>query len=408
MGKILPTKITKVLLLEGIHPVAAEKFKQYGFEVEQISGKLEDDELKKKLKEVNIIGVRSKTKLSPEVLDCAENLLCIGSYTKDAQQTNYNYAMKIGIPVFASPFAHARSVAELILAEMIALSRMTLDHTLTLHKKGWKKTATGCFEVRGKTLGIIGYGHVGSQLSVMAESFGMNVLFYDIRTVLAHGNATSVSLEQLLSSSNFISLHATDIKENSLMIGEKEFKTMKKGTFFLNASAGKLVDYDALAEAIKSKHIAGCAIDAHINEPLDNGDDNFDSPLRNLKNTILTPHIGGGTQEGQEDIGNEVTEKIINYVKHGMTVGTVNFPVIDIERNENSKVSRIVNIHQNVPGVLKNLNNLLTDSNVEGQYLGVKSTIGYCVIDVSGGRVDEIVEAMSKMETVLTVRNLDE
>eukprot|EP01080_Neovahlkampfia_damariscottae_P009142 gene9142-1230_t len=409
MGKTLPPKIKKVLLLEGIHSDAADKFKQYGIEVECLTETLPEEELKQKIKDVNIIGVRSKTKLSKEVLDCAENLYCIGSYTKNARQTNYDYSMKLGVPVFNSPFAHARSVAELILAEMIALSRMTLDHTETLHNKGWKKTATGCYEVRGKTLGIIGYGHVGSQLSVMAESFGMNVLFYDIRTVLAHGNATSVSLEQLLSSSNFISLHAADIDENKNMIGEKEFKTMQKGTFFLNASAGRLVDYNALAEAIKSKHIAGCAVDAHVDEPLDNGEDNFESPLRNLKNTILTPHIGGGTQEGQEDIANDVTEKIINYLQYGITVGAMNFPIIDIERNEDSKIQRLAIIHQNVPGVMKNLNNILENYNVEGQYLGVKSTTGYCVIDVSGEKsVNEIIDLIGKMDTVLTVRNLDE
>jgi D-3-phosphoglycerate dehydrogenase / 2-oxoglutarate reductase len=286
---MVQNKKIKVLLLEGVHESAVTKFKNFGCEVEQ-SGKLSEDELLEKIKEINIIGVRSKTVLSKKVLDSASNLYCIGSYTLNAKQTDLEHAMKLGIPVFNSPFAHARSVAELILAEMIILSRKVIDHYQILNEGGWMKTSKGCYEVRGKTLGIIGYGHVGTQLSVLAESMGMIVQFYDIRTVLAHGNAIAVTLDQLLSSSNFISVHASDIQENKLLIGKEEFSKMKKGTFFLNASAGRLVDYEALAECIKSEHIAGCAIDAHMDEPLQFVD-KFTTVLQHLPNTILTPHV---------------------------------------------------------------------------------------------------------------------
>lgn len=304
-----------------------------------------------KIKDVHIVGIRSKTQVAKRVLENASKLLAVGCFCIGTDQVDLEAAERLGIPVFNSPFANTRSVAELIIAEVVCLSRKLFDVSKGCHEGRWLKSAVGCHEIRGKTLGIIGYGHIGSQLSVLAESQGMNVIFYDIIPVLPLGNSTPCkSLEEVLSNADFVTLHVPKSPQTANMIGEKEIKLMKKGAYLLNASRGTVVDLQALANALHSGHLAGAAIDVYPKEPKANGV-GFETPLQNCPNTILTPHIGGSTEEAQQMIGEEVATALIKLVKSGSTVNAVNFPNLEVPFTPSSH--RILNVHKNVPGVLR-------------------------------------------------------
>lgn len=346
----------KILLLENINQVAVKMLTRQGFEVEVHSKALPEDVLIEKIKEVHAIGIRSKTKLTEKVLSHAKNLLAIGCFCIGTNQVDLEYTSKHAVAVFNSPFSNSRSVAELIIGEIITLSRQLGDRNREMHTGSWNKVSRGCYEIRGKTLGIVGYGHIGSQLSVLAEAMGMNVIFYDVLQLMPLGTARAVSsLDELLQNSDFVTLHVPETTETMNMVREREISLMKPGSFLLNASRGSVVDIHALASALKSGHLAGAAIDVYPQEPLTNGD-GFMSELQNCPNTILTPHIGGSTEEAQRMIGVEVATAITKCILNGCTFGAVNYPELDlrlVEVTKGEKTVRVVNTHRNVPGVLK-------------------------------------------------------
>eukprot|EP00164_Ancoracysta_twista_P000826 GFYU01001090.1.p1 GENE.GFYU01001090.1~~GFYU01001090.1.p1 ORF type:complete len:443 (+),score=127.94 GFYU01001090.1:40-1329(+) len=388
----------KILLMENVHANGVKLLKDQGFQVEAVA-KLDPETLKQKIREVHAIGVRSKTQLTAELLAEAKNLLCVGCFCIGTDQTDLVYTEKSGIPVFNAPFSNTRSVAELVLAEMVCLARQIGDRSREMHEGVWNKVSKGCYEIRGKTLGIVGYGHVGSQVSVLAESCGMRVIYYDTVPKLAHGNASQVAtLDELLTSSDFVTLHVPLTEATKNMIGEKELNLMKKGAYFLNLARGQVVDLPALAAALNSGHIAGCAVDVYPKEPAGNGP-GWENPLQGCPNTILTPHIGGSTEEAQAAIGVEVAHKLVSYINFGSTVGAVNFPELEIPST--GKGTRIINIHKNEPGVLMKINEILANcgANVNSQVLGTTNEIGYylCKIEESklGPQVRDQIAAMS-------------
>ncbi|KAJ3198695.1 Phosphoglycerate dehydrogenase ser3 [Dinochytrium kinnereticum] len=324
-------------------------------QVECFAKALPEDQLKEKIKDVHAIGLRSKTQLTKEVLQEAKELLVIGCFCIGTNQVNLEYAASRGIAVFNSPFSNSRSVAELVIAEIIALSRQVTDRNAEMHAGSWNKVSLmNCHEIKGKTLGIIGYGHIGSQLSVLADSFGMAVIYYDVLQIMHLGTAKpTASLGDLLKQADIVSLHVPETPETKNMIGEREISQMKKGAYLINASRGTVVDIPALASALKSGHLAGAAVDVFPVEPFTNGK-NFSSELVGSPNTILTPHIGGSTEEAQSAIGVEVGSALLKFLKTGSTLGAVNFPEVDLRTSSSKKkLVRILNCHQNVPGVLK-------------------------------------------------------
>ncbi|KXU38653.1 D-3-phosphoglycerate dehydrogenase [Ventosimonas gracilis] len=373
----------KILLLEGVHQNALERLKAAGYSnIEYLKTALPDDELKKKIADVQFVGIRSRTQLSAEVLSCAQKLLAIGCFCIGTNQVDLEAARERGIAVFNAPFSNTRSVAELVLAEAILLLRGIPEKNASCHRGGWIKSAEGSFEIRGKKLGIIGYGSIGSQLSVLAEALGMQVCFFDTVSKLPLGNARQVvTLHELLSTCDIVTLHVPELPSTQWMIGEKEIRAMKKGAILLNAARGKVVELDALAEAIKDGHLGGAAIDVFPIEPKSN-DELFESPLRGLDKVILTPHIGGSTAEAQANIGLEVAEKLIKYSDNGTTVSSVNFPEVALPSHPGQH--RLLHIHKNIPGVLSHINKVFADNqiNILGQYLQTDSRIGYVVIDV--------------------------
>lgn len=380
-----PKEKISILLLEDVHPKAIEELKKCGYSnIETYSKAMTEDELIDKIKNVHILGIRSRTNVTKKVLDAANKLFCIGCFCIGTNQVDVDYARKLGIPVFNAPFSNTRSVAELVLAEIIMLMRGVHEKSLLLHNGGWSKSAKGSYEVRNKTLGIIGYGRIGSQLSILAESLGMKVIFYDIVKKLSLGNSKSCSsLYEVLQDSDVVSLHVPDTVETKNMIRYKELSFMKPGSYLINASRGSVVDIDDLAKALKNKHIAGAAIDVFPDEPTGNAEE-FVSPLRGINNAILTPHIGGSTIEAQENIGLEVTSKFIDFSDVGSTIGSVNFVQVSLPVHNNS--TRFLHIHKNVPGVLAKINDMLVDTglNIVGQYLQTDSEVGYVVVDVGG------------------------
>ncbi|CUS48354.1 MAG: D-3-phosphoglycerate dehydrogenase [Idiomarinaceae bacterium HL-53] len=397
----------KILLLEGVHPSAIECFEQQGYtEIESHATAMNEDELASRIDEFHFIGIRSRTQLTRKVLENATRLNAIGCFCIGTNQVDTQAAREFGIPVFNAPFSNTRSVAELVLAEIIMLLRKVPEKNMACHEGEWLKSAKGSHEARGKTLGIVGYGHIGTQLGVLAEQLGMRVVFYDIETKLALGNAVPMnSLERLLRTSDIVTLHVPETPETKLMIGEKQLAAMRAGASLINASRGTVVDIDALANAIKSGHLAGAAIDVFPIEPKNN-DEEFLTPLRGLKQVILTPHVGGSTQEAQENIGIEVALKMIKYSDNGSTLSAVNFPEVSLPVHH--EYSRILHIHRNQPGVLNKINQVFAELNVNiaSQYLQTDNELGYVVMDVASQDAESLLEALKQIPGTIRARVL--
>lgn len=373
----------RILLLEGIHESAVATFTQNGYtNIELLKGALSGDELKQKIRDAHVVGIRSRTQLTADVIDSAEKLMAIGCFCIGTNQVDLTAALTRGIPVFNAPYSNTRSVAELVVAEAIMLMRGVPERNASCHRGGWLKSAKDSYEVRGKKLGIVGYGNIGAQVSVLAEAMGMKVYFYDTITKLPLGNATQVhSLDELLGMSDVVTLHVPDLPSTRWMIGEEQIRKMKPRSYLINAARGKVVDIAALAAALKDGHLLGAAIDVFPEEPKSN-DDEFLSPLREFDNVILTPHVGGSTQEAQENIGGEVAEKLVRYSDNGSTLSSVNFPEVALP--EHPQNHRLLHIHRNVPGVLSQINQVFSDNgiNIVSQFLQTNADIGYVVIDV--------------------------
>jgi len=373
----------KVLLLEGIHPSSIATLEADGYtQIESHKKSLPEDQLIEAVSDAFIIGIRSATNLTARVLEHAPKLIAVGCFCIGTNQVDLDCAQRRGVPVFNAPFSNTRSVAELVLAESIMLMRGIPARNLAAHRGEWIKTATGSREVRGKTLGIIGYGHIGTQVGVLAEALGMKVLYYDVETKLALGNARPVpTLDLLLESADVVSLHVPETAQTAGMIGAHQLERMTRGSMLINASRGTVVDIDALVEALKSGHVAGAALDVFPKEPKGAGDA-FVSPLRGMDNVILTPHVGGSTEEAQENIGVEVAEKLIKYSNNGSTLSAVNFPEVSLPEHEG--LHRLLHIHTNQPGVLSAINRVFSENhiNIAAQYLQTNPKVGYVVIDV--------------------------
>lgn len=397
----------KVLLLEGIHESAIATFKEAGYSnIEYSKAALDPLELEKKIKDVHIIGIRSRTQLTPDILKKAKKLFAVGCFSIGTNQVDLTSAKEFGIPVFNAPFSNTRSVAELVIAETIMLMREIPAKNTAAHRGDWLKAAKNSFEVRGKNLGIVGYGHIGSQVSILAEALGMNVFYFDIEKKLNLGKAVPCSsLEELLKVSNVVTLHVPETEFTKNMISEAQIKLMRKNSLLINASRGSVVDYDAVAAALKSGHLSGAAADVFPKEPASN-DEKFISVLQDFDNVILTPHIGGSTSEAQENIGFEVTEKLIRYSDNGSTIGAVNFPQISLQQNLNKQ--RFLHIHKNMPGVLRNINLIFTDKeiNIAAQYLQTDADIGYVIIDTESDLSDVIIKELKKIPHTIRARML--
>ena len=372
----------RILLTENIHSIAQTKLLEEGFQVDLISHAPSEDEYIQLLKKYDVLGIRSKSEITEKILAENSHLLAIGAFCIGTNQIQLGAANRRGIPVFNAPHSNTRSVAELVIAEMIALSRQLGDRNSLAHQGEWMKSADGSREVRGKTLGIIGYGHIGSQVSILAEAFGMKVVFYDIIKKLPLGNAQAKThLVDLLKESDFVSLHVPETPETKNMITARELAAMKKGSLLINASRGTVIQIADLVEALNTRHLSGCAIDVFPEEPASNKE-KFKSPLQGIKNVILTPHIGGSTEEAQYAIGLEVAESFRKFIRYGTTAGAVNFP--NVELAAKSQVTRIMNVHRNEPGVLGELNGFISQAraNIQGQYLSTDQNIGYLVTDL--------------------------
>ena len=379
-----PKQDIRVLLLEGGSQTSVDAFKAAGYsQIEYHSKALPEDELKARISEAHIVGLRSRTQLSAEVLADAKRLLAIGCFCIGTNQVDLEAAEQAGIPVFNAPYSNTRSVAELVVAQAVLLARGIPQKNAECHRGGWSKAATGSHEVRGKTLGIVGYGHIGTQVGVLAEALGMRVIFHDIETKLALGNAQpAASLDDLLARADIVTLHVPETPSTQWMIGAEQIAKMKRGAHLINAARGTVVVIDALAAALQSGHLGGAAVDVFPVEPKANGDA-FQSPLRGLDNVILTPHIGGSTLEAQDNIGVEVAAKLIRYSDNGSTLSAVNFPEVTLPEHAGSL--RLLHIHRNVPGVLSKINDIFSRHavNIDGQFLRTDPKLGYVVIDIT-------------------------
>ena len=397
----------KILLLEGVHQSAVETLKRNGYtNIDYVKTSLPEPELIERLRDAHFVGIRSRTHLTEEVLAQAEKLVAIGCFCIGTNQVSLDAAQKFGIPVFNAPFSNTRSVAELVLGEILLLLRGIPEKNAKAHRGEWLKSAAGSFEARGKTLGIIGYGHIGTQLSIMAENIGMKVQFYDIEDKLVLGNASQVTnLTQLLQTSDVISLHVPETAQTKNLIGAAELEVMKQGAILINASRGTVVDIDALANSLQEKKVAGAAIDVFPVEPKGNNEE-FISPLREFDNVILTPHIGGSTQEAQENIGVEVAGKLAKYSDNGSTVSAVNFPEVSLPELANR--SRLLHIHHNRPGVLTQINQAFTQHgiNIAAQYLQTDESIGYVVIDVETDHSEIALKELRAIDGTIRARIL--
>ncbi len=401
-----PKNRINVLLLENVHPVALELMKLEGFNVETYHAAMTEEELCQKIKNVSVLGIRSKTQVTEKVLEHANRLMVIGAFCIGTNQIDLKTATKKGIAVFNAPFSNTRSVVELAVAEMIILIRSIADKSAKMHNGVWDKSARGSFEVRGKKLGLIGYGNIGTQLSVIAESLGMRVLYYDAEERLSLGNAIKCkTMKEVLEQADVISMHVDGRASNTNLIGKKEFAMMKKGVIFINLSRGHVVDIQALRENILSGKVAGTAIDVFPYEPVSN-DEEFTSELRGLPNTILTPHIGGSTAEAQENIGNFVPGKIMEYINTGSTSNSVNFPNITLPILDNAH--RLIHIHHNVPGILAKINLVLAenDINIMGQYLKTTESIGYVITDINKEYDKDVIAKLRAIEQTIKFRVL--
>ena len=401
-----PKSEIKILLLENVHPVANEAFAVEGFQVETVKGSLPEAELAERIRDAHILGIRSKTQVTPKVLDEGRRLLAVGAFCIGTNQVAIGHANRRGVPVFNAPFSNTRSVAELILAEVVMLSRHLGDRSREVHDGQWRKVAAGSHEVRGKTLGIVGYGHIGSQVGVLAEAFGMRVVFHDIVAKLPMGNNRSLNkLADVLEQSDFVTLHVPETPQTKNMIGLEELAVMKPGACLLNASRGTVVVIEALAGAIRRGHIGGAAVDVYPDEPQSNSD-GFASPLRGLPNVILTPHIGGSTEEAQEAIGREVSAALIKLINAGATTGAVNFPQVEVPLTPNAH--RILNVHKNVPGVLRDINRIVSDknANIRSQVLATDPDIGYLVMDLDNDVSQDVKREIGALDTSIKTRIL--
>ncbi|MCP8899856.1 phosphoglycerate dehydrogenase [Gilvimarinus xylanilyticus] len=405
--KSLDKSKIKFLLLEGVHQSAIETLHAAGYEnIEYLKTALSEDDLIEKIKDAHFVGLRSRTQLTRRVFENAPKLIAAGCFCIGTNQVDLQAAQEHGVAVFNAPYSNTRSVAELVVAEAILMMRGIPEKNIVCHRGGWLKSAAGSYEIRGKTLGLIGYGSIGSQTSVLAESMGMKVKFYDVIAKLPLGNASQVrSLDELLQSADIISLHVPETGSTKNMIGERELGLMKKGAYLINASRGTVVDIDALATAVTNKHIAGAAIDVFPVEPKGN-DDEFVSPLRGLDNVILTPHIGGSTQEAQENIGVEVAEKLVRYSDNGTTITSVNFPEVALP--EHPDAHRLLHVHANVPGVLSAINRVFSDNdiNISSQYLQTNDKVGYVVLDVHSPYSETALEQLRNIEGTIRCRVL--
>jgi len=398
----------KILLLESIHPVAREQLVSDGYDVELLNTSFKEDELIARLAGVQVLGIRSKTHITPRVLDAAKDLVAIGAFCIGTNQIALEHAMRRGICVFNAPFSNTRSVAELVLAEIVMLARHLGDRNGEMHRGQWRKLATGSHEVRGKTLGVVGYGHIGRQIGVIAEFFGMRVVFHDVAQRLPMGNnQPSTTLDALLAQADFVTLHVPETPQTKDLIGRAELAKMKPGACLLNLSRGTVVDLDALADALRSGHVAGAAVDVYPEEPEANASDGFRTPIQGLPNVVLTPHIGGSTLEAQESIGREVATSFTKYLTTGATSGSVNFPHVELPRTTGTH--RVVNVHQNVPGVLRDVNKIVSDhdANILAQVLSTNADIGYLVMDFDAPSHHAIAEAMRKLPTTIRARAVD-
>ncbi|GGH69295.1 D-3-phosphoglycerate dehydrogenase [Filimonas zeae] len=402
-----PKEKIKILFLENISDKAVNRFKDNGYvNVKKVSGALSEEELIKEIKDVHLLGIRSKTKVTENVLAHASKLQAIGCFCIGVNQVDLAAATQHGVVVFNAPYSNTRSVAELVIGLSIMLIRRIPDKNTAAHNGIWLKDAKGSFELRGKTLGIIGYGNIGTQVSVMAEMLGMKVLFYDVETKLPLGNATAAkSIKEVVSGADVVSLHVPETEATKNLIDADIIKAFKKGGILINYARGEVVDLEALAEALKAGDINGAAIDVYPWEPEKNGD-KFESPLQGLSNVILTPHIGGSTEEAQQNIGDDVSNKLYQYLEKGITNGSHTLPGISLPAIAGAH--RILHIHKNVPGVLSAINTQLSQNNINilGQYLKTNDEIGYVVLDVDNKLSSQAVELLKEVKGTIKVRML--
>ncbi|WP_281072530.1 phosphoglycerate dehydrogenase [Succinivibrio dextrinosolvens] len=398
----------KILLLEGVDPSAVDALNKAGYtNVEYQKKALDGQELLDAIENVHFIGIRSRTHLTAEVLHHAKKLIGIGCYCIGTNQVDLDAAAALGIPVFNAPFSNTRSVAELVTGEYLQLLRDIPARNALLHRGGWNKAANGCHEARGKTIGIIGYGHIGTQVGILAEALGLSVIFYDVENKMVLGNAKQVNtLDELLENSDIITLHVPELPTTKNMISKAQFAKMKDGVRFLNASRGTVVDIEALCDAIRSGKVAGAAVDVYPKEPSKNGEE-FVTPLREFDNVILTPHIGAGTEEAQKNIGTEVSEKLALYSDNGSTLTAVNFPEVSLP-TKRAEVSRLLHVHKNVPGVMRQINETFAklNINVAAQYLQTTADIGYVVMDIHTDKPQDVVPSLRNIEGTLKCRIL--
>ncbi|MEQ2026593.1 phosphoglycerate dehydrogenase [Xenorhabdus szentirmaii] len=392
----------KFLLLEGVHQSTVDKLKAAGYSnIEYHKGALEPEALKEAIRDARFVGIRSRTQLTEEIFSAAEKLVAVGCFCIGINQVDLEAAAKRGIPVFNAPFSNTRSVAEMVLGELLLLLRRIPEANAKVHKGIWDKQAKGCYEARGKKLGIIGYGHIGTQLGILAESIGLNVYFYDIENKLPLGNAQQVHhLSELLNMSDVVSLHVPETASTKNMIGVEELELMKPGAILINASRGTVIDIPALSAALESGHLSGAAIDVFPVEPAANGN-SFTSPLSKFDNVLLTPHIGGSTQEAQENIGLEVAGKLVKYSDNGSTLSAVNFPEVSLPIHAKD-THRLLHIHENRPGILTSINQIFTNQeiNIEAQYLRTEGNIGYVVIDITTQNPTQAESVLQQLKSV--------
>ncbi len=402
-----PVPKAKVLLLEGVNDSAVELFlSSKSFSVERLPKALEAGALREAIKGVDLLGIRSRTRLTPEIFSDADRLTVVGCFSVGTNQVDLDAARRRGIPVFNAPFSNTRSVAELVIGEIVMLLRRIFPRSIAAHEGAWDKSATDSHEVRGRTLGIVGYGNIGSQLSTLAEAMGMKAIFFDQTDKLRHGNTEPVeTLQDLLAQSDIVSLHVPETPATAGMIGEAELRVMKPGSFLINNSRGTVVDLDALAKALRDGHLAGAALDVFPVEPSSNSE-RFQSPVQGLKNVILTPHIGGSTEEAQDRIGREVARKMLDYFSGGSTTGAVNFPQVQLPARPLG--TRFSHVHRNVPGMLRRLNELFLqrDINIVAQYLETDREVGYVVLDadLAGHDSHELLAGIRALDGTIRAR----
>jgi D-3-phosphoglycerate dehydrogenase len=401
-----PKDQIKILLLENIHPSALELFRAQGFQLEVLKSAIAEDELVRRIEDIHVLGIRSKTRVTERAIAASRRLLSVGCFCIGTNQVDLVSARMRGLPVFNAPFSNTRSVAEMIAAEIVMLSRRLGDRVREMHVGQWRKVATDSYEVRNKTLGIVGYGHIGRQVGVIAEALGMRVLFYDIVAKLPMGNNRATgTLDELLAQSDFVTLHVPETPQTKNMMGAREISAMRAGSYLLNASRGTVIHIPALVEALKGGHLEGAALDVYPEEPESNSD-GFLTPLMGLPNVILTPHIGGSTAEAQEAIGREVGSALIRFINSGVTTGAVNFPQVDLPQTPGKH--RILNVHRNVPGVLRDINRIVSEkgANIAAQVLATDPEIGYLVMDLDQDVSRDVKNAVAALQTSIRTRIL--